>query len=54
MSIPCRFPSADEARKAGWFSRRHQTSGEHRAAQEAYREKKAKKGQPRAARAPLR
>lgn len=26
MSIACSFPTAKEARSAGWFSRRHETS----------------------------
>ena len=30
MSIPCKFATAAEARKANWFSRRHRTSDEHR------------------------
>lgn len=38
------YPSRAEAQKAGWFSRRHQTSAEHRAAQQARRERKAEKG----------
>ena len=30
MSIPATFPTAAEAAKAGWFSRRHRTSEAHR------------------------
>ncbi len=37
MSIQCSFTRHDEARKAGWFSRRHQTDEAHRAAQDDYR-----------------
>lgn len=37
MSIPSTYASAAEARKAGWFSRRHQTHDAHRTAQETYR-----------------
>lgn len=29
MSTACKFAAAAEARKANWFSRRHQTSGPH-------------------------
>jgi hypothetical protein len=28
MSIPCVYKTHDEARKAGWFSRRHPTNAE--------------------------
>ena len=34
MSIDTKFASAAEARRAGWFSRRHETNAAHRAEQE--------------------
>jgi hypothetical protein len=37
VSIQPTFASAAEARKAGWFSRRHQTNDAHRRAQENWR-----------------
>lgn len=43
MSIPSRFASSVEAKKAGWFSRRHQTRDAHVAAQDAYRTKRDEK-----------
>ena len=40
MSIKPKFKSHDEAKKAGWFSRRHETNKEHL---EAHEKKMAKK-----------
>lgn len=38
-----KFASSLDAKKAGWFSRRHQTAAAHHGAQEEYRERKARK-----------
>ena len=35
MSTACKYATAAEARKANWFSRRHQTSGPHHDASKA-------------------
>ncbi len=43
MSITPKFKTEDEAHKAGWFSRRHETSKEHQIAHEKMLEKKRKK-----------
>jgi len=40
MSTTPRFASHAEAKKAGWFSRRHETNKEHREAQDKYRIKR--------------
>jgi len=45
MSIPCAFSSHLDAKKAGWFSRRHQTPAEHYAAQERWRTERAEKAE---------
>jgi len=39
-----RFASAAEARKAKWFSRRHETSQPHFDSQKRYNERQAAKG----------
>lgn len=39
MSIQCKYARAEDAKKAGWFSRRHQTSQAHFAAKEKRQEK---------------
>lgn len=36
MSTPAKHASSADAKKAGWFSRRHQTSAEHLAEQERW------------------
>ncbi len=36
MSKECRYASQAEAKKAGWFSRRHETNEAHREAQDKY------------------
>ncbi|MBI2064682.1 MAG: hypothetical protein HYT62_01365 [Candidatus Yanofskybacteria bacterium] len=41
MSIVARFVSTTEAKKAGYFSRRHENSNAHRDAQDAWRERHA-------------
>ena len=38
MSIVSKFTSATEAKKANWFSRRHENSDAHRDAQDMWRE----------------
>ncbi len=43
MSIKPTYKSRDEAKKAGWFSRRHQTSAEHLEVKRKREEKRGKK-----------
>lgn len=43
MSIEARYASATEARKAHWFSRRHQDSAAHHAAQDKWRKEREQK-----------
>ncbi len=53
MSIPSRFPSSADARKAGWLSRRHETRAACMQAQAAYdvrREEKRAREQAQAER----
>jgi hypothetical protein len=42
---PCRFLSHADARKAGWFSRRHQSSDPHREAQARWQAEREAKQQ---------
>lgn len=44
MSITPKYKSKQEAKEAGWFSRRHETNKEHKAAHEKMLEKKRNKG----------
>ena len=43
MSIEPKFPSAAEAKKGNWYSRRHQTGQEARDAKRAYEEQQQAK-----------
>lgn len=43
MSIPNTYASHADARKAGWFSRRHQTDAAHRSAQDEWRDERQEK-----------
>lgn len=45
MSVTQRFASHADAVKAGWFSRRHENSDAHRAAQDTWRERQAVKAE---------
>lgn len=43
MSAPCKFATHEEARKAGWFSRRHENSAAHQKEHERQRIRRADK-----------
>lgn len=45
-----KFPTAAEAKKAGWFSRRHETDREHKETQLFWRENKGRAGRIKRAR----
>lgn len=45
MSIEARFVSSTDAKRAGWFSRRHQTAGSHRDAQDQRAKQEEEKAQ---------
>lgn len=46
MSIQCKFPSSDLAKKAGWFSRRHQNRDAHDRERDFQKRKRAQRGLP--------
>lgn len=48
MTTP-KFAKSELAKKAGWFSRRHQSRDEHDAARERYQNRKALRAAARAA-----
>ena len=43
MSTPAKHATSDDAKKAGWFSRRHQTAVEHQAEQERWQQRQLDK-----------
>lgn len=43
MSVQCKFAKAEDAKKAGWFSRRHETTQQHFEEHERQRKRRENK-----------